>query len=260
MADTLPIADEFGDNREILSLMREVALRSGDQARYAVYVVAMAGGPRQALELLDAEDDFADPIAAEIHRGFLDAHQPDAALDLADEMLTRTTGAAHARWLIRRAHARYAMGRHSDVLTGLEETLAAVDRAASELDDPDRQRIASLHYAVGAAKATAQWGLALTLNERVHHLLAAVGADAHEWAHYRFSDYAALLETGRYDECERVLDQCERVFAANNDKAQLRAVGSARAMLAARPGAATRRPPWIWTASRCATRTPPATR
>ncbi|GGN87129.1 hypothetical protein GCM10010112_69410 [Actinoplanes lobatus] len=241
--ETLPIAERLGDNREVLGLMREVAMRTGSAERYATFAVAAAGDLDAALEMLD-DDDLAglqDAIAAEIHDRLLSGHRPGDALALAESWAGRSEGAEHVRWLDRRAHGLYALGRHDDVVTAVRDGLSEIDRWADDLDDPDRSRVSLLHCAVGSAKAAHDWQRSLDLNERIQHLLAAAGADEHERAHYRFSDNAALMELGRFDECELLLGRVERVFAQHGDTAMAEAVAVARDLLVARrgdPGAA----------------------
>ncbi|WP_430785800.1 hypothetical protein [Actinoplanes sp. G11-F43] len=241
LRDTLPIAARRGDTREVLGMMRETAMRAGNPEWYATYAVAAAGDLDSAAGLLDGTSGHDDTIAAELHRRLLADHRPADALTLADTWAGRSEGAAHARWLDRRARSLYALGRHDDVVTAVREGLAAVDRSAAGLDDADRLRVSLLHCAVGAAKAVHDWDRSLDLNERIQHLLFAAGADEHERAYYRFSDNAALMELGRFDECAQLLDRVGRIFAQHGDETMTAAVDGARALLNARrgrPGAA----------------------
>ncbi|MDY7089130.1 MAG: tetratricopeptide repeat protein [Actinomycetota bacterium] len=224
LAEAQPIASALGLDGEILELMRECAMRSGDSSRYASYFVTRAGGPDEALEVIEDLDEAGDDLLAEIHHQFLERHQPAAALALAE----RIPG---GRGKALRLNALYALGRHAEVLSGLEEAVAS---AAG-----DRERVSVLHDGVGSAKATRQWELSLVLNERIRQLLLAQGASRHELMHYAFSDNAALMELGRFDECSRLLASCEAVFRGAGDEAQLRQVTAARALLATRQGDVT---------------------
>ncbi|SDT39562.1 hypothetical protein [Actinoplanes derwentensis] len=238
LQDTLPIAAGLGDNRETLRLMREVAIRGASSERYAEYLVAAAGGLDEALAMLDDDGppELQDAIAAEIHQQMLAAHRPADALRLAETWAGRTEGADHARWLDRRARGLYALGRHDEVGAAVRDGLAQVDRWATDLQDPDRLRVSLLHCAVGSAKATRDWELSLQLNEQILHLLAAIGADEHERVYYWFSDNAALMELGRFRECELLLDRIEPIFAHHDDTVMVEAVTRARGLLTARRG------------------------
>ncbi|MFB9908406.1 tetratricopeptide repeat protein [Allokutzneria oryzae] len=90
------------------------------------------------------------------------------------------------------------------------------------------------HDEVGRAKQAGQWRHALAVNAKLLASVRARGADRHEVAYYEFSDYAALMELGRLDECEELLRECEDEFGRAGNADLLGLVFNARAMLAVR--------------------------
>ncbi|MFY1695123.1 tetratricopeptide repeat protein [Solwaraspora sp. WMMA2101] len=249
MEATLQVAQVTDQVAAMLPMLREIAMRSGDRQRFAQYLLATSDDTGELTGLLDqaradGHDELATAIAAGIHDRLLAEHQPARALDLADQELRTATGEQRARWLRRRLAALYDLGRHRDILAGLDDALTAAaeagadldTRAAADRDELARLQVAMLHHGVGAAKATAEWELALSLNDRILHQLAAIGASPAERAYYRFSGYAALLELGLWQDCERVLADSERAFRAADDTTMVAAVLSARAILASRRG------------------------
>lgn len=271
MEATLQVAQATDQVAEMLPMLREIAMRSGDLGRVAQYLLATSDDLDELTGLLDqaradGNDGLAGALAAGIHERLLDAHQPARALALADRELRTAAGADRAHWLRRRLAALYDLGRHREILAELDDALttaaqaerdsvatqagrdssgasrdadsssASRDSSGAGRDELVRLQVAILHHGVGAAKATAQWELALSLNDRILHQLAAIGASAAERAHYRFSGYAALLELGLLQDCERVLADSERAFRADNDTAMVASVLSARAIVASRRG------------------------
>ncbi|WFE27366.1 hypothetical protein O7623_29785 [Solwaraspora sp. WMMD791] len=246
MEATLQVAQVTDQVAAMLPMLREIAMRSGDRQRFARYLLATSDDTGELTGLLDqaradGHDELAAAIAAGIHDRLLAEHRPARALDLADQELRTATGADRARWLRRRLAALYDLGRHRDILSGLDDALAAAAELAAAEAEADRDelarlQVAMLHHGVGAAKAIAEWELALSLNDRILHQLAAIGASAAERAYYRFSGYAALLELGLWQDCERVLADSERAFRAADDTPMVAAVLSARAIVASRRG------------------------
>jgi tetratricopeptide (TPR) repeat protein len=249
----LPVARRTGEAEWVVPHLRRIAEQSGDSMLVARYAVLEAGtGPTSRRRLADRLGQLvrdgrlaAAVLAAEVlYMRYRDAGETADALKTAEGTLARLPASglglwALATWNDRRLEALYLSGRYHDVLDALPCGVSAAEAARDAepvTRSADKLRELMLNRAVGAAKALSDWALALELNAKILASLAARNADDVTRAHYRCGDYASLLEQGDPGAADRLLVECQQVFAKAEDASKEGFVLAARGIVASRRG------------------------
>ncbi|MBQ0988694.1 hypothetical protein KBX08_01125 [Micromonospora sp. H61] len=219
-------------------------------------VVAMALQPLDPVEAerllrqaLSAPDEEVAAVAAGALTNQL--HQQGRlteALELAErhEQLVERAGPwrrAGAR--VTRLHVMHESGQAGHALTEVTKLLDELRTMSTEPTAPDGPpegevawlvRQAARSLAVSAALTLELWQVALDHNQLLLDSVQRRGAAEAEVAFFWFNDAHALIQLGRFDEAQKVLTYCQRVFDEHGAELNLsRAIG-ARALLAAKQG------------------------
>lgn len=163
---------------------------------------------------------------------FVEGHAEEA-LEAAAMGLQYSLGRELGPSMVARCHEvrmdlLYRTGQHERVLDELDSVLGEIDgaREAGDIDSSESDgpaalapvREATIHHAVGAAKALRRWQLALDLNRTIHQSLQARGAEKTALAAQRMGDYAPLLELGDGDSADALLRECQSILHPERER------------------------------------------
>lgn len=242
--EILPVFEHLGDVRAQAvahSKLASVLLQAG---RYPEAEKHLRQALAQALVLADYR--LASAIAGDLINLLRERGALDRALELAEEKAEYTRRAGLGPWTqmadeIRRLQILAAQGQSQSVLdrvNALRPQLESLPEQgeAEETITPWNVRETLLDTGHTAALQLEAWEAALALNAEVLRYQEARGADGLALARTRFNDYAPLLRLGRRAECRRLLEDCQRAFAAAHDFLGLGKVYSAVADLEDKEG------------------------
>jgi tetratricopeptide (TPR) repeat protein len=128
------------------------------------------------------------------------------------------------------------IGEHQQVIDGIRTLQGQMDklpatRGSGELVDPWNVRETILGTGGFSAQALDEWQQALEFNAAILASMRARGASDYLLAYAAYNDSRPLRVLGRFDDLERLLTACQKVFEEYNDLDQLGNIASARANL-----------------------------
>ncbi len=235
----------------VVPLLRRIAEATGALKDLTVLAAAVRKvDPGEAEILLrraydqattESEHGLASATAGDLVTLLRDQGRLREALIQADQKIEHTRRAGFGAWTQlsdqgRRLQILGLLGHHEQILLDLptlRTRMASLpdQRAHNDRVNPWNAREGVLDIGRLSAMALQRWDEALELNNEIASTRRRRDASAHEIARTRFNDYVPLLHLGRLADIDRLLRDCQDVFATIGDIAQLAMVYSARADL-----------------------------
>lgn len=133
------------------------------------------------------------------------------------------------------------MGQHRQVLDEIGGLLAHMDELPSQAGRDEGAAAWNIREAIldagrSSALALGELQEALDFNQAVLASMRARGVSAWELAYARYNDTEPLINLGRLNDAEQLLNECQQVFEDSNDLDQLGNIFGARARLEAARG------------------------